>query len=368
MRVAVVTPYPAAGARARGGVEVAALRLASSLHRRGVDVTVVAVHGPPGYREMPFPIIGLETDERWSLLRNLRPMRKALSRALDDVQADLVHAQGVVPAGYAATGASANGAPLVITVHGSRRNDTMSLYTGPAASARWLLGRRMTLSALARAQAVVGVHPDWRVNLPAPPSRFTYIPNIVDEHFFATTRRRDPVRVLYCGGDAAIKGWRLLLSAWGLVLDRLPEARLRAVGFAGATSVIPESVAHSVDLDGLLSSEQLAQAMAEAAVVVIPSQYEVAPTVLAEAWATRVPVVATAVGGVPRLAYGAAILVEREDRERLAQALIRALRDDDAVEAAVEEGYRRSQRHREESVVAAHLELYGSLVPSRHTT
>ena len=49
-----------------------------------------------------------------------------------------------------------------------------------------------------------------------------------------------------------------------------------------------------------------------ASVLVIPSQFEVAPVAVAEAWALRVPVVATRVGGMSTFANGAAALEPAE--------------------------------------------------------
>ena len=66
--------------------------------------------------------------------------------------------------------------------------------------------------------------------------------------------------------------------------------------------------------------ERVAEAMARASVLVIPSQFEVAPVAVAEAWALRVPVVATRVGGMSTFANGAAALVPRE-RHRSPTAL-----------------------------------------------
>jgi glycosyltransferase involved in cell wall biosynthesis len=100
--------------------------------------------------------------------------------------------------------------------------------------------------------------------------------------------------------------------------------------------------------------------MARAAVVVIPSQFEVSPIVLAEAWAASVPVVAARVGGIPPLATGAALLVDRE-AHALVGGLVTALtRREDVVEL-VAEGRRRAEAHRPDAVVSAHLELYEQL-------
>jgi glycosyltransferase involved in cell wall biosynthesis len=326
--------------------------------RRGVDVTVIGVRAAHDRDAEPGTDVALHSDDRFLLVRSLRPMRKRLSSILHDSDFELVHALGLLPAGYTVTHVDDSTMRCVITAHGSRRQDTLAAYRGATARARWLLGRRLILSAVEKANAVIGVHPDWHVNLPSRPSRYVYIPNIVDDRFFTLVRRPVEGRVLYCGGETAIKGWDVLLAAWPLVLKRVPEARLQAVGCASAH--IPPALRASIVTSPWLASVQLADAMAEAAVVVIPSRFEVAPTVLSEAWAARAPVVATAVGGVPRLATGAAHLVDVPDPVELASTLVHALREPDR--ELVEEGARRAEPNREDVVVDAHLDIYRSLL------
>ena len=352
----MLTPYPVAGEEPRGGVETAASRLIPALERRGIDITVIGVRATPDASALPG--VSLRSDERLSLIRNLRPMRKSLAGILRAGEPDIIHALGLVPAGYAATHVDDATMPCVITAHGSRRQDTLAVYRGVAARARWFLGRRMIRSAVENADAVIGVHPDWQVNLPSRPTRFAYIPNIVDERFFAIVRRPVEQRVLYCGGEAAIKGWDILRAAWPLVLERVPGARLQAVGCTPAG--VASDLRASVETSPWLASAQLVDAMAEAAIVVIPSRFEVAPTVLSEAWAARTPVVATAVGGVPALATGAAHLVEGLSPAALAAALVRALESPEP--DFIEEGAQRAARHHEDVVVDAHLEVYRSLL------
>lgn len=66
-------------------------------------------------------------------------------------------------------------------------------------------------------------------------------------------------------------------------------------------------------------------------VVALPSHSEGAPNVLLEAMAAGIPVVATAVGGVPEIAtdQGTALLVRRGDCSAMAEALARLLQEPD---------------------------------------
>ena len=102
-------------------------------------------------------------------------------------------------------------------------------------------------------------------------------------------------------------------------------------------------------------------ALARSSVLAIPSRFELAPIALAEAWAARVPVVATDVGGVPAIARGAARLVAADVPGELAAAIVEALTDTRGNAQLVGEGNRRAQMQRADSVASAHLRLYEDL-------
>jgi glycosyltransferase involved in cell wall biosynthesis len=75
------------------------------------------------------------------------------------------------------------------------------------------------------------------------------------------------------------------------------------------------------------------------------SHTEGMPQVLIEAFAARVPVVATAVGGVPALAEGAALLVAPDDPDAPARELERIAADAELRERLTEAGAERAREH-----------------------
>jgi glycosyltransferase involved in cell wall biosynthesis len=259
--------------------------------------------------------------------------------------------------------ADIEGRPRVVTARGNVRADTIAQYRRMGAAARARHRDRLARSAVERADVVVGVNPEWAVNVPERPRRFVYIPNIVGAEFFDRPRSPEPGRVLFAGGETRkIKGWSLLAQAWPHVLESIPSATLNAVGWpAGAVpaGIAPE-LRRTVVVDSALSSSDLADRMASAAVLVIPSEFEVSPIVLGEAWAMGLPVVAVRVGGIPALATGAAVLVER-DVDSLREGLVAALSGGEEIDRLAAEGRRRAEAHRADAVTEAHISLYEEL-------
>ncbi len=363
----MIADYPAVGESPVGGPQVGVVRLVAALADRGADVVVVA---PTLLEPAEEPVqlaervtfIGVRSGDRLALLRGLRPWRRRVRSAVEEARADLVHGQGLIPGGIAA--ADTRQLPRIVTARGNVEADTVAAYRGVGKLSRVYLRNRLASTAVERADAVIGVNPDWTVNLPRPPRRFVYIPNIIDERFYELQRTVEPGLVLFAGGARAIKGWPLLAAAWPAVCEAVPEARLLVAGWPPGIGQPDVGRAHqdSIIVEGWLSSDELAQRMARASVLVIPSQFDVAPIALAEAWALELPVVVTPVGGLRALGEGAAVVIPRSEPATLASGLVQALRGGEEIEQLVAEGARRAELHRADAVAQAHLALYAELV------
>jgi glycosyltransferase involved in cell wall biosynthesis len=364
VRLALISAYPAAGSLPRGGVEASAWRLSRALVAAGADVTVVAP-GPRGdLRSDGVDVVYAgPIDQPLSLIRALRPWRRAAATALNALQPELVHGHGLLAAGLAATDVK-RPTPRIVTAHGNPVRDLLALRDGFGPRLRAAAVGRMMETTAARADAVVSVHPDWRVNLRRPVADFAYIPNIVDSRFFAPAGRSDERVVVYVGGELRVKGGDVLAAAWPLVRRKVADARLVLVGWS--TPVEPRWPSDgSVTAIPVAGHDRVQEAFAEASVVVIPSRYEVAPLALYEAWAMERLVVATGVGGIPSLADGAALIVPPEDPGALADGLVDALREPEAFEAERVRGSERAGRARAADVARAHIELYERLLRER---
>jgi glycosyltransferase involved in cell wall biosynthesis len=134
------------------------------------------------------------------------------------------------------------------------------------------------------------------------PDRLRWVPNYVDPT--AITPKAAP------GGDAAYvgrlseeKGVDVLLEA----LQRAPALRLDVLGDGPARPALEAlgaslGVGDRVTFHGRLPATAVHEAMRSAAVVAVPSRwYENMPITVLEAFAAGVPVVASALGGLPEL-------------------------------------------------------------------
>ncbi len=117
-----------------------------------------------------------------------------------------------------------------------------------------------------------------------------------------------------------------LAEAWRTVAARVPGAELRIVGDGSLRGVV-ESL--GVRWDRHLAPAEVAAALDEATVLVLPSRSEGMGRVLVEAFCRGRGVVASRVGGIRDLVTDgdSGLLVEPGSTEALADALVRVLTD-----------------------------------------
>jgi glycosyltransferase involved in cell wall biosynthesis len=148
---------------------------------------------------------------------------------------------------------------------------------------------------------------------------------------------RTESRLLFVGRLVPGKGLEILLKALALLKSSVPTASLRIVG-GGDEQYVTEltGIAHGLGVGGAIefagvvpNGSQLWREYEEAKLFVCPSLSEGFPRVLYEAMALGVPIVSTAVGGVPNLLTDGvhALLVPPGDAERLADACKQVLSD-----------------------------------------
>lgn len=112
--------------------------------------------------------------------------------------------------------------------------------------------------------------------------------------------------------------------------------------------------------------EDVSELLLASDLAVLPSAWESRSVLAQEALHARVPLVATAVGGIPELVGDAAELVPCADADALAAAVVRLLGDDDRRELLKERGVRQAATWpTEDETVAQVLSVYDELTQTR---
>jgi glycosyltransferase involved in cell wall biosynthesis len=154
---------------------------------------------------------------------------------------------------------------------------------------------------------------------PAPPSR----PD-GEGPVLAITRNLEP-----------IYGIDLALRALPAVQARFPRARLVIAGSGPEQAALERlaadlGVADRVEFRGRLTRQQVAELYRQADLLLNPSRVDNSPNSIIEALGSALPVVSTRAGGIPKLVSDGetALLVDPEDPDALASAVLRVLEDD----------------------------------------
>ena len=182
-------------------------------------------------------------------------------------------------------------------------------------------------------------------------ARFAVIPNGVDLSRFAAPVPPPSVRAEFgIPSDAPLvgivarlepeKGHRFLLEAWPQLLEAAPSAWLVVVGEGSALEELRALAPPQVAFTG--RREDISALTADLTVAVLPSLREAQGISILEAMARRVPVVASAVGGIPEVITSGVdgVLVPPADPGALAAAIGQLLTRPALRERLGEAGYR----------------------------
>lgn len=159
------------------------------------------------------------------------------------------------------------------------------------------------------------------------------------------------------GALKSVKGHDVLIRAFRQLVDRRPDAKLHIIGDGPErdhyASLLQELGLHDrISLRGWLPPVEVRKALGKATAFVFPSRHEGFGIALVEAMAVGCPVIASRVGGIPEVVSGTeAQLVPPESPEALADAMEKALDDEDWWEKAGRKGRERAKRFRWERTV-----------------
>lgn len=180
--------------------------------------------------------------------------------------------------------------------------------------------------------------------------RAEIVPNILDNALFqpAVTPVHQ-LHIVVTRNLEALYDNASALRAFALVQKQVPDARLTLAGEGPERSNLEQlarqlGISERVSFAGRLPREQVASLLQSARIVLNPSTADNSPNSLIEAMAAGVPIVSTAVGGVPQLcrANREALLVPAGAPEPMATALLRLHRDESLRANLVHAGLQRA--------------------------
>jgi glycogen(starch) synthase len=306
-----------------GGLEVLSSKLIPSLRRHGHEFLVVAPKNYTGlrdqecYRGIAISRLAFQSPVPSGIdhIAGVRQKVVALKRRFAP---ELIHINGVGEASdfFHLTTTGAHKAPVLVTLHNPWLSQAERMVAQTLGQADWVVG--VSTSILERARHLV----------PEISPRSSVIYNAVPRPVLAP----QPLpsvhpRLLCLGRLAPEKGMDIAISAFCLLLERFPEARLTIAGDGPSRPDLVRQVAHqgidhAVDFLGWVLPERVPELINEHTLVLMPSREEPFGLVaLQAAWMSR-PVVATRVGGLPEVVAHreTGFLVETEDAASLADA------------------------------------------------
>jgi glycogen synthase len=216
--------------------------------------------------------------------------------------------------------------PIVVTEQWSvfLPDDPLELTRPLRAAARFAFERADIVlppsEALRRGIEAQGIHANFEV-----------VPNVVDTTLFSAGPTTRSGRLLAVGLLYEAKGYEYLLEALALLRRDGHEVELDVVG-DGPGRGDYQRLANELGLGGhvvfhgTVPKAEVARRMREASLFVLTSRYDNNPCVVIEAMASGLPVVATAVGGIPEIVdERSGILATPRDPRAIADAIAAAL-------------------------------------------
>lgn len=301
LRVLAFCDYFPPGATG-GGAERVALEVYRRLAECGASVTVVAAGGQPGGTVDGVEVLPCAGVDLTSLVgAQVMVAPAAVPRALLSVRArrpHVLHANSIHfnTSVAAAVAARLTRVPLVTTAHVGAI-DFLPPRVRVATAAYEQTAGRFVLRSSARVVAVSADVAARMQSLGVPRHRVEVIPNGVDvARFSSAAALTEPRRVLFIGRLIANKGPAVLLEALGELRGRGVQFRAEFVGDGPLRSELERRTAQ-LGLGGHVRfvgySARVEDHLRGAAVVARPSLTEGMPLTVLEAFAARVPVVAS---------------------------------------------------------------------------
>lgn len=291
----------------------------AELRRRGVEVLPISLR-------LPTETLRHAIVESSGLLeRTIYPTSNAVA-ALRDFKPDLLHAHfATEPTAAAREWARELGTPFTFTAHG------YDIFRKPPKDFAERAGEAAAVITVSRANA-----DHIERTFAVPREKLRLIPCGVDTDLFKpiSPRADNEAPIVLCvARHVAVKNLSLLLRALGLLAEWKADFRAILIGDGPCHEELKGlardlALNQRVEFAGAATQDEVLRRLQRADIAVLSSLNEGMPVSLMEAAACGVPVVATAVGGIPELVRdGVTGLLAPAESEAYAKSLRRLIED-----------------------------------------
>jgi glycosyltransferase involved in cell wall biosynthesis len=364
---------------ALGGVEIAVLKFAEALAKRGSVPAIVEIapeqkplrsfpNGTPVWSVTSPSYPRFRRPRSWASFARAAWQFQAILRSF---RPDIVHVHYPIAQCFPAVGVSyfPHSWKMVVTVHGS--DIRVAPFQEPTI---WMWQRRLFDRAdaiTAVSQALLEDAAQLYENLRP---KASVVHNGVGPQWFELPVDPEGGKnyALFAGRLHEVKGVDVLLAAWKSVAAAYPNTELWIAGDGpereNLTKIASDlGIASRVRFLGSKKQEELPTLYRDARVVAMPSRREGLPIGLLEAGACGAVCVCTRIPGIPEIVEDGVngFLVEPNSPSALASALLRVLGEPPELLRTIREAARKRilASYSEERMVSSYLELFHSLCP-----
>jgi len=194
-------------------------------------------------------------------------------------------------------------------------------------------------------------------------TKATSFSDFVPVEHFLNAPKRDEKYILLLGYPWYLKGVDVLIMAFKKITDTFPEYRLKIIGWCPVGRGVFEDLSKDnpkIELCDPVHYDAVIQLMTRCSLYVLASRTEAMGRVLLEAMASKKPIVASNVGGVPSVVKDGfnGLLFESENVDDLAEKISLILSDKAKATMLADNGYEYVQSHlAEQSYIANYRKM-----------
>lgn len=301
---------------------------------------------------------------KWGYLRTLHfGCHRAVRKMIRSIQPDIIHAQGTER--WCAITAAMLPYPKVLTIHGFLRMIDPLMKMRP----RWYWKTQTLLERIAvpRFDGIVSITTYTQANVKDIAQKTWVVPNATDKRYFSIPwAPSNPPILLYVGVIQERKNQVGFIDAVA-PLAKEHAFKIRICGWINpedpyARELIERIQRYDwVESAGKVTRDELTAELTAASVMVLVSHEDNCPMVILEAMSVGMPVLASAVGGIPDLVDDGVngYLCDSKDPASIRNGLLKILADPEHAASLGAAGNQRAMEYyRPVQVAKRHLEIY----------